>query len=627
MIRKIIISILLPLGFTVSLNAQYDELLFSPKGIAEVHITLSNGKNINDIKNEKRDNDYAGKLEATMIIKNSDLSAYDNSVLYNGKVLVDGRGNTTWGVPKRPYNIDLVDNAGEENPATLLDMPEADEWCLLAFWHDRSLMRIPIAMYLGQRMNGIKWTPRLRYVELWINNEYRGLYCLSEKVERGDNRVDLKKLTDAAEDQTEPRITGGYLLEGSSEEKLNDIEKQVQFRTSSDINFTFKYPKAKNVTPAQREWIKNYLDEFESVLWGSNFKDPANGYQKYIDAESFIDWTILHEQSKGPDNLFHASTFVHKERSKRLNMSAPWDFDLSYGNSGDRDEAGNMVRTHRWFARLSNDPAYLQKYTARHDELLPLFHQIPEILQANYKQMEDAGALDREIEKWPQILREYNPEDSQARPIGYKTHVQQLSEWIMSRTAWCYIILGTNDTEKTDRLKNTKPVIRNMDPEGMEKELPFYVKVMKSEKSANDYKYIWNDSQTSTSDYLKRINQKGKYWVKIVDRAGNTSLASDTLYFGVPAPTAIDKINIEPVISFNNPAQDVLNLNYYASQNSGLQLQIIDLSGKKRMESNASLKIGGNSIELPVSGLNNGIYILRLLTENGIVSRKLIVKQ
>ena len=626
MLLKITFPILPALVFALSLNAQNDKFLFSPKGIAEIHITLSNGKNINDIKNEKHDTGYEGKLEATLIIRNSNFSTYDNSVLYNGKIRIDGRGNTTWGVPKRPYNIDLVDNEGEKNPAALLEMPEADEWCLLAFWHDRSLMRIPIAMYLGQRMNGIKWTPHLRYVELWINNEYRGLYCLSEKVERHDNRVDLKKLSNEAEDQTEPRISGGYLLEGSSEEKLNDIEKQVQFRTSSDINFTFKYPKAKNVTLSQREWIKNYLNEFESVLWGSNFKDPVNGYRKYIDVESFIDWTILHEQSKGPDNLFHASTFVQKDRNKKLNMSAPWDFDLSYGNSGDRDEAGNMVRTHRWFARLSNDPAYLQQYTERYEELRPLFNQIPEILQANYEQLNDAGALDRETGKWPQILSEYNPEENQTLPTSHKTHVQQLAEWIMSRTAWCYVQLGTTDQEKADRLKNTQPVIRIMDPEGMENETSFYVKVMKSEKSTNDYKYIWNDAQTSISNFLKKIDQTGKYWVKIVDKAGNTSLASDTLYFGVPAFTTTGKINVEPIIFFNNPVQGVLNLNYYALQNSDLQLQIIDLCGKKMVESNANLKAGNNSIEMPVFDLNRGIYILYLLTENSRISKKIIMK-
>ncbi|GHT55326.1 hypothetical protein FACS189451_05800 [Bacteroidia bacterium] len=628
MTRKTTLSILLSVAFAVSLNAQNDEFLFSPKGVAEIRITLSNGKTINDIKNEKNDQDYAGKLEGTLIIKNSALSTYDSSVFYNGKILIDGRGNTTWGVPKKPYNIDLINNAGEENPAALLDMPESEEWCLLAFWHDRSLMRIPIATYLGQHLNGIKWTPRLRYVELWVNNEYRGLYCLSEKVQRGDNRVDLKKLTDAAEDQTEPRVTGGYLLEASSDEKFNDLEKQVQFQTArTGINFTFKYPKPKNVTQAQRQWIKNHLDEFENVLWGSNFADPANGYLKYLDVESFIDWTILHEQSKGPDNLFHASTFVSKERNKKINMNAPWDFDLSYANTGNRNEAGNMVRTHRWFARLADDPVYFTQYTARFDELRPLFRQIPQILEANYQFLLDNGALAREKAKWPQILTEYSPssEANMVKPTDYHAHVRYLSDWIQSRDAWCYIELGKTEQGKADRLRQTQPVIRILDFESMEKGNSFYVKVMQNED--NTFNYYWNDSQTSSSSSLYRISRKGKYWVKIVDNKGNPSLTSDTLYFGVPAPpTAIEKINVEPVISCINPVQGVLHLNYYASQKSGLQLQIIDLSGRKLIENSTSLSVGNNPVETPVYGLHPGIYILRLLTENGSVSRKIIVK-
>ena len=542
--------------------SQNQELLFSPKGIAEVHIILDNDKQIEDIKNEKWDQDYVGKLNGTMIICNSENSTYDNSALYNGKIQIEGRGNTTWGVPKKPYNIDLVDNNLGENPAPLLDMPEADEWALLAFWHDRSLMRIPLAMYFGQRMTGIPWTPHVQYVELWINNEYRGLYCLSEKVQRDDNRVNLKKLTNTPEDQIEPRISGGYLLEGSSEEKLSEEEKAVDFKTSSGINFSFKYPKAKNVTVAQRDWIRNYLNEFESVLWGENFTDPINGYQKYIETPSFIDWTILHEQSKGPDNLFHASTFVSKDRDKKLNMNAPWDFDLSYGNCSDKSESGNMVRTHRWFARLAEDPVYFSQYSSRFDELRPLFYQIPKILETNYQFLLENGALAREKEKWPQILTEYEPETNMAKPTDYHAHVRYLSDWIASRDAWCYIELGKTDQEKANRLKQTKPIIRILDFESMEKGNPFYIKVIQSDKDNNVFKYYWNDSPISSTDPFKVISSKGKYWVKIAYNRANMSLASDTLYFGVEPPTSIKKLKTEIVLTYTNPAMDLITIYY-----------------------------------------------------------------
>ncbi|MDR1436697.1 MAG: CotH kinase family protein [Candidatus Symbiothrix sp.] len=614
--------------YSISLLAQEDTLLFSPKGIAEIRITLLNGKKIGDIKNEKNDADYAGKLEATMQVKNSGSSTYESPDMYNGRILIEGRGNTTWGVPKRPYNIDLVTSEGEENPAALLNMPEADEWSLLAFWHDRSLMRIPLAMYLGERMSGIQWTPRMRYAELWINNEYRGLYCLSEKIQRNDNRIDIKKLTGEPEDQSEPRISGGYILEGSTEGKLKPIERDVQFKTSRDINFTFKYPKPRNVTPAQREWIRNYINEFEAVLWDDGkFKDPENGYRKYIDVESFIDWTILHEQSKGVDNLFHASTFVHKDRNGKLNMSAPWDFDLSYGNGGDRKETGNGVRRHRWFDRLSKDEVYMSEYRERFDELLPLFNQIPQILQANYAQLEETGVIDRENLQWPQILWEFSGEDGMETPYTYRAHVRFLSDWLQSRNVWCYIELGANSQEKGTRLENSGPVIRVMDPEALDYAGNFQTKVMEG------FSYLWNDETGATTNNTKRINQKGKYWVKIKDESGNISLASDTLYVGVDPPvvppdegTALTGYAEPGPIRYNNPVKGVLDIRCYSPEKADLLVRLMDINGSKRISKTFGLSGGENQIQIPVSGLAAGIYLLYLSSGQGAVSRKVILE-
>ena len=625
--RKTILAGILALWTFSIISAQSEDLLFSPKGIAEIHITLSNGKTINDIKNEKNDADYAGKLNATIRIVNSATSAYLPGDLYEGYIQIEGRGNTTWGLPKRPYNIDLVTSGGGETSSALLGMPSADGWSLLAFWHDRSLMRIPLAMYLGQHMNGIPWTPRLRYVELWINNEYRGLYCLSEKVERHDYRIPVKKLTDAAEDQVEPRISGGYILEASTPDKLNEREKAVQFRSSSDINFTFKYPKAKNVTPAQRQWIMNYVNEFESVIFDdSKYKDPVNGFRKYVNIPSFIDWTILHELSKGCDNLFHASIFVHKDRNDKLNMSAPWDFDLSFGNSGIYTEDGIWVRGHRWFYRLYRDENYAKQYNARYDELIPLFEKIPAILQANYSQLEESGAIEREITKWPQILREYSSNEGLATAKDYKTHTQYLREWILSRHNWSYISLGMNDKEKGERMKTIRPVIRVKDPESMQAGSSFDVKVMKSDESNNKYTYSWNDASFN-SNSSRRIMQKGKYWVKIKDEWGNVSLASDTLYFGVEPPviTSISTGAVSSSFTFNNPVKDVLRINYLSSKTLDLSFQLFDIKGSMVLKETIPVSGGYNNFQIPVLNLKSGIYVMRLYNEEKIITKKVII--
>lgn len=625
MYKKSFLTLLFFTAFTLFINAQNEEWLFSPKGIAEIHITLTDGQQISDIKNEKANPDYVGKVRATMTIVNSTTSTYTNDDFYTGNILIDGRGNTSWHREKRPYNIDLVDEDWTtERVAALLGMPEGEEWCLLNFWVDRSLMRCQIASYLGQYMTGISWTPRNRYVEVWINDDYRGLYALTEKIQRDNNRVDVKKL-----EATSTNLSGGYILEGSSEEKLKPEEIDVEFQTARDnINFTFKYPKPKNLTSEQRIWIKNYIDEFENVLRDNDFADMNNGYPKYIDENSFIDWTILHELSKGCDNLFHASIFVHKDRDGKLNMSAPWDFDLSFGNSGVYTEEGTWVRTHRWFGKLFQDSRYAQKFNARFEDLLPLFNKIPDIININYEQLQTSGVLDREYAKYPSILNDFVSDgEKRHTPTSYKGHAEFLSEWFMSRKNWVYIDLSPDNTEKGSRMRETKPVIRVMAPENKEVGSSFEVKVMRSQDSGtNKNTYSWNNGSFNSA-WTRTISKKGKYWVKIKDEWGNISMASDTLYFGVEPPTGNDLIKANMIFTYTNPATDLITINYSAPVgNSELTVSLYDMRGLGVCKNKLNVQIGYNQLQIPVPNIQRGLYVLRLQTDKASVSKKIILK-
>ncbi|MDR0412747.1 MAG: CotH kinase family protein [Dysgonamonadaceae bacterium] len=624
--RKTGILIALSLSISLALFAQSETVLFTPDGIAEMHITLADGKQIGDIKNEKANDDYAGKVDATLSIRNSVSSTYEHSLLYTGNIRIDGRGNTSWHHDKRPYNIDLVgDDWNVERPAKLLGMGENDEWCLLAFWMDRSLMRQPLAAWLGKQMQGIPWMPGNRYVEVWINGDYRGLYALSEKVQRGDHNINIKKLDAASTD-----LSGGYILEASPEDghKSTPIEIATQIKTSREgINFIFKYPKAKNVTQNQRAWIKNHLDEFETALRSDDFKSEDTGYRKYIEENSFIDWVILHELTKGCDNLFHASVFVQKDRNGKLQMSAPWDFDLSFGNSTIYAEEGNWVKSHgRWFGRLYQDERYAGKFNERYDELFPLFRQIPEVLRQNYEQLENSGVLERENQRFPHILTEYVNEDGgRPAPFTYRGHVQYLSDWATSRNNWVYINLGQTDEEKGARMQQIRPVIRVVTPENRWDEKSFEVKVMKSEENNNRYEYSWNDESFRTASTRTILSsQKGKYWVKIKDEWGNISLASDTLYFGVPVPTGIE--NQKPVVSpsvYYLPEEKQIHLSYPLTGAGELSADLFDIRGRLVSAQRFRQDQGGGTFHLSTLGMAKGIYLLRLRSEGQCTTFKI----
>lgn len=369
-------------------------LLFSPKGVAEVRITLPDGMSIDDIQKDV-------DTRAYMTIRNSSSSEYGEESLYSGYVLIEGRGNTSWTLPKKPYNIELIDENGNENPDKILDMPSHHKWCLITYYSDKSLMRTPLAFYIGQRLKGIPYTPRLQYVELYVNEEYRGLYSFSEKIERDSNRVDIKKLTSSDRDQEENRISGGYILETTPEDRLE--EGQKYFKTSRGQVFTFKYPKNKNVTDTQIKWIKSYINEIENGLYSGRFFEEDNRYYEHLDEQSFVDWYILQEFAKNNDSGFYASVFLQKDRDDKLAMSAPWDFDMAFGNIYNRDclyDDSFWLNNNKWYKCLMADSGFAQKVLNRYDELMPLLNQIPEILETNREYLEKHGYIERNFERW-----------------------------------------------------------------------------------------------------------------------------------------------------------------------------------------------------------------------------------
>ena len=115
-----------------------------------------------------------------------------------------GRGNYTWtGFDKKPYRIKL------DVKQPILGMPNNRHWCLLAHADDNlGFLKNTVGFMLSEQI-GLRWTPRVRPVELVINGKYYGLYFLTEHVRIASNRV---KITEQ-EDNSADSVSGGWLVE------------------------------------------------------------------------------------------------------------------------------------------------------------------------------------------------------------------------------------------------------------------------------------------------------------------------------------------------------------------------------------------------------------------------------
>lgn len=364
-------------------------------------------------------------------------------VNYEGRIGIEVRGKTSQHFPKRQYGFEIRDKNGNDKDVSLLQLPAESDWILNGPYSDKSLIRNYLAYEFSNRIG--RYASRTRFVELFLNEgkyenlgaeHYAGVYLLMEKIKRGKKRVDIRSLKSTQEDPSE--ITGGYILKI---DKLDPYDSY--FFTRYGTQLIHVYPKGRDVSSAQKAWIRNYMNAFESALAGKDFADPDNGYAKYIDIDSFIDHFIINELFKNTDG-FRNSTYMYKDRDDKLKMGPVWDFNLSMGNTvfyNGWETENWLIDTNPvpfWWERLLTDENFRQRLvkrweTLRKNELAD--SEILDEIDRTAKYLSEAQK--RNFQRWRVLGRRIfgNP-----RAYGYATtyeqEVMRLKTWLLARLKW-----------------------------------------------------------------------------------------------------------------------------------------------------------------------------------------------
>ncbi len=252
---------------------------------------------------------------------------------YNGPIAIELRGSSSMSYPKPQYRLETQDWLGNNLNVILLGMPAENDWILYGPYIDRSLIRNVLAYKFSHLMG--RYASRTHFCELVLNGDYRGLYILMEKIKRDKNRVDIAKL-DSLDIQGEA-VTGGYIIKIDKQ----DGENVGGWHSKRGVGYQYHYPAADEILPAQKSYIRNFMEQFETVMASSQRNDPQNGFQKYIDLDSFVDHFLLNEFFKNID-AYRISAFLHKDRDKndgKLKAGPIWDFNLSMGRTWFQEDA------------------------------------------------------------------------------------------------------------------------------------------------------------------------------------------------------------------------------------------------------------------------------------------------
>ncbi|MFA7380972.1 MAG: PKD domain-containing protein [Bacteroidia bacterium] len=144
----------------------------------------------------------------------------------------------------------------------------------------------------------------------------------------------------------------------------------------------------------------------------------------------------------------------------------------------------------------------------------------------------------------------------------------------------------------------------------------------------NNLTYYWDygDGTNSTNYYGdKTYTTPGTYNVCLtVFRASDscTHTTCKTVIIGntsIKAHPFIDQLNVYPV-----PFGNTINIDMYSSKKTSATLQFTDIAGRKVHEQLLPITEGKNHSSISLPELPKGIYILRILTEDGLIHRSLV---
>jgi len=425
------------------LNARSQTVNFTSSNLPIVVIN-TNGQ---DIPDEPKLQVGMGIIYNGPGVRNNLTDSFNN---YNGAVGIELHGHSSQMFPMKSYGLELRDASGNSQDKSILGMPKESDWILYAPYTDKTLMRNFLAYTISREMG--RWAARCQFVEVVINNDYKGVYILMEKIKRNSNRVNVAKM--AVTDTTGDAVTGGYIfsLDKDPDGWFSSYAPPGSL-TASFRQFTYVFPKAENIVPAQKANIKSYVDSFETALYSPSFQDPASGVRKFADIPSFIDYFIVNEVSRNVDG-YRLSSYFYKDRNsknRKIFAGPVWDYDLAFRNADycngseimgwayqfnyvcPGDQAGLVPF---WWDRFMSDTAFKSSLRCRWKELRQSSLSIQRIdfLIDSINTLVNE-AQQRHFQRWP-VLGQYIWPNPQPIPTSYDGEISSLKTWIDQRLQW-----------------------------------------------------------------------------------------------------------------------------------------------------------------------------------------------
>ncbi|MCL2604459.1 MAG: CotH kinase family protein [Defluviitaleaceae bacterium] len=343
---------------------------------------------------------------------------------------IRGRGNSSWGLPKRPYRIRL-----EEARTMLCSDHAARNWTLIANHSDKTLMRNYAAYYLAGMLDGMAFAPYARFVDLYINGLYQGVYMLCIQPEVGPGRVQ-------AQGHADPYISE-YFIQFDHRQTEGDAVRGLDFVTVNSRHYQIRYPRSRVRTESHAEYVRRFIANAEAHM----FRQDEAVFD-LICKESFVDFYLVQELFKNQDVGFSSvfMTITGQGSDRRLAMGPVWDFDISAGNAyyqgrhayqgGYSPQGVWAASVNIWFRALMQMPAFREAVAERWQGIRDTYVR-QTIERVDFLAEVYADNFERNFEHWPIMGRYVWPNPRNIVAIDtFRGQVDFLIHFLEERILW-----------------------------------------------------------------------------------------------------------------------------------------------------------------------------------------------
>ena len=341
---------------------------------------------------------------------------------FSASAQIRGRGNSSflW-YDKKPLRLKL------DSKHKVLGLAKAKSWVLLANYRDVTDLMNTFVFEMGRAI-GLPFTNHTRYVELFVNGDYRGIYQLTEQIQQNKNRV-------AVSDEH------GILLS-------LDVDDGPGENPNADDNFwsevyqmpcCVKYPSDEAFTANTVDSVRTVFAELEQAIKSKNY----TAVEQLLDIPSFIKYLQIQEFIYNVELSAPRSIYLHKDGDGKWVMGPLWDFDAGYDfdwstmttghnyfsrfdetvmGSNPYKRNGNYNYVPQFFTDLFGCKEFVEQYksqwAASKDTIVT--HAWTECMKY-VEEMRSSGAIGREFKRWPLAGKTFD------------TEVERMHEWLKNR--------------------------------------------------------------------------------------------------------------------------------------------------------------------------------------------------